>query len=172
VRLPVAKHPPRCLAGHCRSTNLLSVVEDVHNILRMFAFVFTYLLRIHTQSTISCQKIKKEIIKKQNSCRCIKLHRIASFQLYILHSVCIFRMGVFSTHLLIPSVSWRNPGLYWWWCLGALSGLCLQGWNKPGPHLEQGPVANETRCLTRRSYLMFALDTACHVFHDCIKRAE
>ena len=43
-------------------------------------------------------------------------------------------MSVFSTHLLSPSVSWRNAGLYWGWRLVPLSGLCLQRWNKPWPH--------------------------------------
>ena len=45
--------------------------------------------------------------------------------------------SVFSTHLLRHSVSWRNAGLYWRLWKGPLSGLCLQGWNKPWPHYGQ-----------------------------------
>jgi len=39
---------------------------------------------------------------------------------------------MFSTHLLRPSVSWRNAGLYWGMSKRAqLAAYALQGWNKP-----------------------------------------
>jgi len=39
-------------------------------------------------------------------------------------------MSVFSTYLLLPSVSWHNPGLYPGYAKkGPISGLSLQGSN-------------------------------------------
>jgi len=45
-------------------------------------------------------------------------------------------MGVFSTHLLSPSVSWRNAGLFRGWCLGHLAACASRDEISPGPTME------------------------------------